>query len=156
MSKEKRQEKIEQLLNHYKITTQDELRERLQEAGIKATQATVSRDIKDMQIVKQQDVDGNLYYVIYKAGNQNEIKHLYRAISETVTKLERVSFINIVHTLPSYANMLAAIIDDLELSEISGTLAGHDTIVMFCPDEAAAKRLYATFHEHLSDDILTD
>lgn len=154
MSKERRQAKIEQLLNHYKIATQDELRLQLRDVGIKATQATVSRDIKDMKIVKQQDVDGNLYYMIYKVGNQNEIKHLYRVIYDTVIKLERISFINIVHTIPSYANMLAAIIDELKLNEVSGTIAGHDTIIMFGPDETSARRLYSIFEDHLNDDIL--
>ncbi|KRK98270.1 arginine repressor [Secundilactobacillus odoratitofui DSM 19909 = JCM 15043] len=154
MKKSVRQTKIEQLINQFPIATQEELMSALQQAGIKATQATISRDIREMQIVKQQDASGTLRYMIYKAGNQNEQQHLFRAIGDTVTQLERIQFINIVHTLPSYANMLAAILDDLNLPEVAGTLAGHDTIAIISASEDQAKQIYALFKTHVSQDLL--
>lgn len=153
MKKTVRQTKIEQLINQFPIATQEELMARLQDAGIKATQATISRDIREMQIVKQQDASGLSRYVIYKAGNQNELQHLYRAISETVTEVERIHFINVIHTLPSYANMLAAILDDLNLPEVAGTLAGHDTIAIISSSETEAIKMFDMFDTHKSDDI---
>lgn len=153
MKKEVRQAKIEQLITQYPIATQDELLARLKEAGVPATQATISRDIREMQIVKQQDAAGTSRYMIYKAGNQNELQHLYRAISETVTNYERVDFLTVVHTLPSYANMLAAILDDLNLSQVAGTLAGHDTIVLISPDQQAAQAVLDVFEKHANPDL---
>ncbi len=98
MKKTVRQTKIEQLINQYVISTQEELMERLRQAGINATQATISRDIREMQIVKQQDASGSSRYMIYKAGNQNEMQHLYRSIGDTVTQVDRVQFLNVIHT----------------------------------------------------------
>lgn len=153
MKKNTRQSKIEQLINQYPISTQDELLSRLNEAGIKATQATISRDIREMQMVKQQDASGVSRYVIYKAGNQNELQHLYRAIGDTVTSITRVQFMNIVHTLPSYANMLAAILDDINLPEVAGTLAGHDTIVIISTDVPRSEQLNDLFRTYISQDL---
>ena len=72
MKKEMRQGKIEQLINQQVISNQEELMQALQAIGISATQATISRDIREMQIVKQQDGNGKLRYVIFKANNQSE------------------------------------------------------------------------------------
>ncbi|WP_282801274.1 arginine repressor [Secundilactobacillus kimchicus] len=153
MKKEVRQSKIEQLINQYSIATQEELMARLKSAGIVATQATISRDIREMQIVKQQDATGASHYMVYKAGNQNERQRLYRSISETVTNYQRVRFMTIVHTLPSYANMLAAIIDDLDLDAVVGTLAGHDTIVLISPSEPDAESVLAVFARYANPDL---
>ena len=109
MKKSIRQARIEQLINQYPIGTQEDLMKRLEDTGIKATQATISRDIREMQIVKTQDGQGNLRYTIFKAGNKSEKEHLHETINEVVTGLTRVEFINIVRTLPSNGNLLAAI-----------------------------------------------
>lgn len=154
MKKTVRQTKIEQLINQYVISTQEELMERLRQAGINATQATISRDIREMQIVKQQDASGSSRYMIYKAGNQNEMQHLYRSIGETVTQVDRVQFLNVIHTFPSYANMLAAILDDLDLPEVKGTLAGHDVIIIISADEIEAQKMYDLFIKHMNEELV--
>lgn len=154
MKKTVRQTKIEQLINQYVISTQEELMERLRQAGINATQATISRDIREMQIVKQQDASGSSRYMIYKAGNQNEMQHLYRSIGDTVTQVDRVQFLNVIHTFPSYANMLAAILDDLDLPEVKGTLAGHDVIIIISADEIEAQKMYDLFTKHMNEELI--
>ena len=154
MKKTVRQTKIEQLINQYVISTQEELMERLRQAGINATQATISRDIREMQIVKQQDASGSSRYMIYKAGNQNEMQHLYRSIGDTVTQVDCVQFLNVIHTFPSYANMLAAILDDLDLPEVKGTLAGHDVIIIISADEIEAQKMYDLFIKHMNEDLV--
>lgn len=154
MKKTVRQTKIEQLINQYVISTQEELMARLRQAGINATQATISRDIREMQIVKQQDASGSSRYMIYKAGNQNEMQHLYRSIGDTVTQVDRVQFLNVIHTFPSYANMLAAILDDLDLPEVKGTLAGHDVIIIISADEIEAQKMYDLFIKHMNEDLV--
>lgn len=95
MKKEMRQGKIEQLINQQVISNQEELMQALQAIGISATQATISRDIREMQIVKQQDGNGNLRYVIFKANNQSEQDKLYKAISDAVTAITTVEFMNV-------------------------------------------------------------
>lgn len=85
MKKSMRQSRIEQLINQYPIGTQEELMEHLEEVGIQATQATISRDIREMQIVKAQDGHGHLRYTIFKAGNRSEEERLRETINEVVT-----------------------------------------------------------------------
>lgn len=154
MKKAIRQAKIEQLINQFEISTQDELMEKLNSIQIVATQATISRDIREMQIVKQQGATGKVRYVIYKSGNETEKQHLFRAIHDTVIKVEQVQFLNIVHTLPSYANLLAAIIDDLSIEDISGTLAGHDTIVLVSKDAITAKSINKLIVDNADSNLL--
>ena len=93
-------------------------------------------------------------YVIYKSGNETEKQHLFRAIHDTVIKVEQVQFLNIVHTLPSYANLLAAIIDDLSIEDISGTLAGHDTIVLVSKDAITAKSINKLIVDNADSNLL--
>jgi len=154
MKKSIRQARIEQLINQYPIGTQEDLMKRLEDTGIKATQATISRDIREMQIVKTQDGQGNLRYTIFKAGNKSEKEHLHETINEVVTGLTRVEFINIVRTLPSNGNLLAAIFDDLDMPEIAGTLAGHDTIFIISPSEEVAKEMNEQISESMNPDII--
>ncbi|PWG01056.1 arginine repressor [Levilactobacillus bambusae] len=153
MKKNIRQSRIEQLINQYPISTQEELMQRLQDVGIQATQATISRDIREMQIVKAQDGHGHLRYTIFKSGNRSVEEHLRETINEVVVDLKRVSFINIVRTLPSNGNLLAAILDDLDLPEVSGTLAGHDTIFIISENEEIAKRLNHKISDNMNPDI---
>lgn len=154
MKKEMRQGKIEQLVNQQVISNQEELMQALQAIGISATQATISRDIREMQIVKQQDGNGNLRYVIFKANNQSEQDKLYKAISDAVTAITTVEFMNVIHTTPRNANVLAAILDDLALPEVAGTLAGFDTVVVISPSRELAIKLYELFMEHVDPDNL--
>ncbi|KRM12746.1 ArgR family transcriptional regulator [Paucilactobacillus suebicus] len=153
MKKSVRQAKIEQLINQYTITTQDDLMQRLKDNDITATQATISRDIREMQIVKAADGNGSLRYTIFKAGNKSEELRLYDTIYEVVTNITQVEFMNIVRTLPSDGNLLAAIIDDLNLPEVAGTLAGHDTIFIVSPNENVAKQFNDKIVSHVNPDL---
>ncbi|MFB9770015.1 arginine repressor [Lactiplantibacillus modestisalitolerans] len=149
MKKSDRQAAIAQLINQYPIATQEELMAKLKADGIAATQATISRDIREMQIVKTPDETGQARYAIFKPNNTNEQDRLFESLHDVVTGIDRVEFMNIVHTLPSNGNLLAAIIDDLDLPEVSGTLAGHDTIFIVSPSVEVAKQLHRTFASHI-------
>ena len=107
-----------------------------------------------MQIVKQQDGDGNLRYFIFKANNQSEQDKLYKAINDSVTSITLVEFMNVIHTTPRNANVLAAILDDLALSDIAGTIAGFDTLVVISPTKESAQNVNAMFNEHVDLDNL--
>lgn len=153
MKKSVRQSKIEQLISQYSIATQEELMNQLKKAGTSATQATISRDIREMQIVKSADGNGKLRYTIFKTGNKSEEARLYSTIYDVVTNITRVEFMNIIRTLPSDGNMLAAIIDDLGLKEVAGTLAGHDTIFVISPTTNVARDFNKKLMEYVNQEL---
>lgn len=153
MKKSIRQAHIERLINQYPIGTQEDLRVHLASLGIQATQTTISRDIREMKIVKSEDGHGHLRYTIFKKGNQTEAEHLKETINEVVIGVTRVEFINILKTEPSNGNLLAAIFDDLNLPDITGTLAGHDTIFIISPTEEIAKKLHRYIMENVNPDV---
>lgn len=152
MKKADRQAAIEQLINQYPIATQEELMAKLKAEGIAATQATISRDIREMQIVKTPDDSGQARYSIFKASNKNEQDRLFDTLHDVVTGVDRIEFMNIIHTLPSNGNLLAAIMDDLKMPEISGTLAGHDTIFVISPSVEVAKDLHNLLISHVANE----
>ena len=139
MNKSERQAALARIINQKPIATQEELLAALKAAGIDATQATISRDIREMQIVKAQDAKGTLRYTIFRGSEESQLERLGRSIREVDLTITRVQFLNVIKTLPSNGNLLAAIIDDIDFDQVVGTIAGHDTIVVISPDEKQAK-----------------
>lgn len=139
MNKSERQAALARIINQKPIATQEELLAALKAAGIDATQATISRDIREMQIVKAQDAKGTLRYTIFRGSEESQLERLGRSIREVCLTITRVQFLNVIKTLPSNGNLLAAIIDDIDFDQVVGTIAGHDTIVVISPDEKQAK-----------------
>lgn len=139
MNKSERQATLARIINQKPIATQEELLAALKAAGIDATQATISRDIREMQIVKAQDAKGTLRYTIFRGSEESQLERLGRSIREVGLTITRVQFLNVIKTLPSNGNLLAAIIDDIDFDQVVGTIAGHDTIVVISPDEKQAK-----------------
>lgn len=126
--KYKRQEEIKKIISNYNIETQDELISRLKERGYEATQATVSRDIREMHLIKVAIGANSFKYSmpVYDAHNYSS-KYQY-IIKETVTAIDTAQNLIIVRTLPGMANAAAAAIDGLGWNEIVGSIAGDDTI----------------------------
>ena len=139
MNKSERQAALARIINQKPIATQEELLAALKAAGIDATQATISRDIREMQIVKAQDAKGTLRYTIFRGSEESQLERLGRSIREVGLTITRVQFLNVIKTLPSNGNLLAAIIDDIDFDQVVGTIAGHDTSVVISPDEKQAK-----------------
>ena len=139
MNKSERQAALARIINQKPIATQEELLVALKADGIDATQATISRDIREMQIVKAQDAKGTLRYTIFRGSEESQLERLGRSIREVGLTITRVQFLNVIKTLPSNGNLLAAIIDDIDFDQVVGTIAGHDTIVVISPDEKQAK-----------------
>ncbi|KFK46659.1 ArgR family transcriptional regulator [Lacticaseibacillus rhamnosus] len=139
MNKSERQAALARIINQKPIATQEELLAALKADGIDATQATISRDIREMQIVKAQDAKGTLRYTIFRGSEESKLERLGRSIREVGLTITRVQFLNVIKTLPSNGNLLAAIIDDIDFDQVVGTIAGHDTIVVISPDEKQAK-----------------
>lgn len=138
MNKSERQAAMAKIINSQFISTQDDLLSALKAAGIEATQATISRDIREMQVVKAQDATGQVRYTIFRGDSKSQIDRLSNSIREVGLSITQVQFLNVIKTLPSNGNLMAAIIDDIGFSQVVGTVAGHDTIVVISPTPADA------------------
>lgn len=131
LKKQERQMMILEILAHDVIDSQEEILHRLQDAGIAVTQATVSRDIKELRIVRQPDTKGRSRYQVMS--NQsinitNEGDQIKRGFADMAATIVPVEFMVVVKTTQGNGNRLAAMIDDADMPEIVGTLAGHNTI----------------------------
>lgn len=128
-SREKRQLKILELIEHHNIETQEDLTALLNDNGYKATQATVSRDIKDMGLIKVM-ADGKSYKYIV-SNNSVRIDDKFKKIfKESTISIASSLNIIVIKTVSGSANAAAFFIDKLKHKEIIGTVAGDDTVVM--------------------------
>ncbi len=135
--KKERHSMILQLIDQYNISNQEELRDKLLSCGIDVTQATVSRDIKELRLIKQPVAGGEYKYSL--AGSTDEKYVKYHAIFfETVTNVDTALNICVVKCHIGTAMAACAAIDALNIPDIVGTLAGDDTIFIACRTENAA------------------
>ncbi len=126
--KSKRHSKIIEIINSKAIETQEELAEELKSAGFEVTQATVSRDIKTLRLIKIQDSDGKYKYAIIKQDKNDMVEKLSSILINTVLTVENIDKMVVVKTISGSASAAAEAIDRLELGEIVGTIAGDNTI----------------------------
>jgi transcriptional regulator of arginine metabolism len=126
--KTKRHSKILELINKYDIETQEELAVYLQKAGINVTQATVSRDIKDLNLSKVPTEKGKQKYVFLKDENTTKDKFV-RILKDGVLSMDVAQNILVVRTVSGLAMAVAAAIDALDFYEIVGCIAGDDTVM---------------------------
>jgi len=134
-----RQSQILDVVDHDAVASQEELRQHLKGRGIDATQATISRDLKELGLVKRA---GDGAYVRpgaerSQAGNDQ----LRRSVSTLMRGLERVDAMLVIRTDRGQAQGLAEFIDRAQLSEVAGTIGGDDTILLICRGAAAAEAL---------------
>ena len=137
--KSARQKKIIELIEKYDIDTQETLISRLSEIGISATQTTVSRDIKELKLVKGMTGNGTYKYVLPEIKKTSGAPVLNSALNDSVLKIEAARNIVVVKTYPGMANALAVCVDTLEQSRIVGSVAGDDTILLVTHDDNIAK-----------------
>jgi len=132
MKKSERQEIIARIIRQNSISTQNELIDLLLEAGVDATQATISRDIKDMCIVKQNTPDGGYRYSVPQAketgGNPKYMTLLLGAVESTDIAMNTV----VLKCHTGAAQAAAAALENIELTGVAGTLAGDDTMFILC------------------------
>ena len=122
--KSKRHSKIIEIINSKAIETQEELAEELKSAGFEVTQATVSRDIKTLRLIKIQGSDGKYRYSIINQNKNDMLEKLSSILINTVISVENIDKIVVVKTISGSASAAAEAIDRLELGEIAGTIAG--------------------------------
>ena len=145
--KSKRHEKILELIRDNDIETQEQLLQQLQENGFNTTQATISRDIKQLRIIKELGPNGTYRYV----SSPKPVEHAFSAklnmiFRQCVTSIDYAQNLIVIKTMPGLAN---AAIDKLELPEMLGTLAGDDTCVVIMRDNASAATFCAEIREQI-------
>ena len=130
-----RQSKIIELINRYDIGTQDDLLEKLRLEGFTVTQATVSRDIRDLKLTKVAGADGAYKYVQSKNSSGLNISILNVPILSSVTSADYAGNIIVIKTIPSMASAIAAGIDGMEMREVLGCVAGDDCVIVIVRTE---------------------
>ena len=124
----KRHSKIIELINTYDIETQEELAQRLEESGFVVTQATVSRDIRDLKLSKVVYGDGKQKYSLMPKQDGISEKYL-KILKEAFISMDMAQNILVLKTVSGMAMAVAAALDSLQMSEIVGCIAGDDTIM---------------------------
>ncbi|MGM9627723.1 MAG: arginine repressor [Faecousia sp.] len=137
--KSKRQAKIMEIISTTNVETQEQLLQELQEAGFTSTQATISRDIKELRIVKELTSFGTYRYTTAAKEVPNTFStRLNTIFRECVTNFDYAQNIIVIHTLPGLANAAASAVDAMNMSVVLGTLAGDDTVFIVMRDTNAA------------------
>ena len=125
-----RHEKIIELIRQYEIDTQEELAARLNEAGFKVTQATVSRDIRELKLSKVPTGGGKQKYVILKQDDSHMGDKYIRVLRDGFISMDMARNILVIKTVSGMAMAVAAALDALKFSEVVGCIAGDDTIMV--------------------------
>lgn len=147
-----RQNVILEIIAEQEIETQQQLLNALAERGIKSTQATLSRDIKDMRLVKQMGPNGRYCYVVSREHADNELTMKLRSIfRESVTSFDVAQNLLILKTLPSLAPAACSAIEAMKNQSLVGALAGHDTAFIAMKDNQAAENLRREIESILND-----
>lgn len=137
--KSKRQAKIMEIISTTNVETQEQLLQELQEAGFTSTQATISRDIKELRIVKELTSFGTYRYTTATREVPNTFSSRLNTIfRECVTNFDYAQNIIVIHTLPGLANAAASALDAMNMSVVLGSIAGDDTVFIVMRDTNAA------------------
>ncbi len=147
--KTRRQAQILELINTYPIETQEELLQRLKQNGFNVTQATVSRDIKELRLLKSLSPDGKYRYTSTVKNVSDTGDSIRGFFNRSVVSVKYAQNIVVIKTLAGMANALCASLDSMELSGVIGTLAGDDTIFMVCSNTEEASKLVINLKKYL-------
>jgi len=141
MKKAFRQGQIQKIIRSRNVHTQDELAEALQALGVEATQVTLSRDIRELGIVKTPDGYRELEAIEEAPASHTDAR---RAVEEFLRDMRVAQNLLVLKTDPGNANALAVALDHAPWQDVVGTIAGDDTVLVIAPDPEGAKRLQMT------------
>ena len=141
--KAKRQAEILRIIAEQDVETQEEMLENLRKCGIRATQATISRDIKDLNLVKQPADNGVYRYVVAseQPARRSFAGRLQNIFKEGVTSCDVAQNIVVVKPMPGLAPAAGAALDGMEIDGLVGSLAGDDTAILIMRSSALAESL---------------
>ena len=137
--KNNRQSMILEIISQENIETQEQLLSRLQERGIRSTQATISRDIKQMHLVKEPVGHGVYKYAV--SGNRTKLnfaEKLRTIFRESITSIDYAQNIVVIKTMPGLASAACSALDNMDITYMVGSLAGDDTAFLVMKDTESA------------------
>lgn len=138
--KNDRRNKILQIIQREPVETQEQLLEHLAKQGVRSTQATISRDIKSLRLVKEPNGDGRYRYAVSRQKtNLSHADRLQAIFRDSVTHMDSAQNLVVLKTMPGLASAACAALDGMEIEELVGTLAGDDTALLVMRDTEAAE-----------------
>ena len=138
-----RQNAILEIISEKDIETQNQLMQELAARGVKSTQATLSRDIKDMRLVKELGPSGNYRYVVAAKTETADLDmRLKKILRESLVSYDVAQNLLVIRTLPGLASAACSAVDSMEIENLVGTLAGDDTAFLAMRDKESAVKLY--------------
>ena len=144
--KAKRQALIREIVEAQSIQTQEELAEALRAHGMVVTQATVSRDIREMHLLKVLAEDGSYRYATMEKSDAGMNDRLIRMLTDSVVEMNSANNLIVIHTLPGSAHVAAEAIDNLRWPETIGTIAGDNTILVIVRTNEEGDTVMKRFH----------
>ncbi len=148
--KNDRQAKILEIIKGEAIETQEQLQQRLSAMGIACTQATISRDIKQLHLIKEPIGQGKYRYAISIQRNRLNIADKLRTIfRESIVSVDYAQNMVVLKTMSGLANAAAAALDSMRISYVVGSLAGDDTVLLILRDVDSARSFCDEIHEML-------
>ena len=142
---------ILEIIDSKDIETQEELAEELKNRGVRVTQATVSRDIKELRLLKVLSEHGGYKYATVERAEKGMNDRFARILTESIVNYESVNNLIVVNTLTASANAAGEAIDSMKWSEVMGTIAGDNTLLIIPRSEEAAQALMVKFNALLND-----
>ncbi len=136
---------IQEIIENQEIKTQEELAQALRDRGVSVTQATVSRDIKAMRLLKVLSQDGGYKYATADKAESGMADRFIRLFHESVLTVARAGNLLVLKTLSGSAHVAGEAIDTMHWPEIVGTISGDNTILVILPDESAARSVQERF-----------
>ncbi len=133
--KTRRHAKILEIINTYSVDTQEELLGYLRQSGFDVTQATVSRDIKELRLIKALGSDGAYHYATATIEKDSVSPKFHSLFADAVVNIDYAGNIVVVRCLPGMAQAACAALDGMDLSSVVGSLAGEDTFICITKDE---------------------
>lgn len=130
LMKKLRHAKIVELIEKHDVETQEELADYLKEAGFQVTQATVSRDIRELQLSKIPTGDGKQKYIVLRQDDSHLVDKYIRVLRDGLLSMDMAQNILVVKTVSGMASAVAVAVDAMRFKEIVGSIAGDDTIMM--------------------------
>ncbi|WP_294547423.1 arginine repressor [uncultured Pseudoflavonifractor sp.] len=148
--KSKRQEEILRIIEEVDVETQDQLLEQLRLRGVTSTQATISRDIKELHLIKELTGYGTYKYVVSERKTSLNFAGRLRTIfKEGVTSFDVAQNIVVVKTMPGLASAACAAVDGMEIPDLVGSLAGDDTALLIMRTNESAAEFCNEIHKML-------
>ncbi|CAM3913485.1 arginine repressor [Mesobacillus thioparans] len=138
MNKEMRLQLIKEIISENEIRTQEELASMLFQKGLGVTQATISRDLRSLKLIKVPGRSRGFKYSFEIDRDHYSIDHLMKKVQDSMISIEAINYFAIIKTLPGHAHSYGAILDSIEMEGKAGTICGNDTCLVICRTPEAA------------------